>query len=264
MNKSLAPITCKNCGNTFQGNYCNTCGQKVIDKRFTLKLFLRDALSVFNLERGFFFTVDQLFRNPGNVLKEYLSGRTKDYYHPLKYIILLAGLSTIFVLITNTFDNTIEFTSRLAESLTEESASSSSNLQSKMQEILRNYINVVAILMVPFFALSFRIFFARSKLYYGEHMIVSCYALGTSTLISILFTIISGFFPNLMVLNVTLGFGTQFLIFAIFYSRLLNKNIIISFLLSTVSIIFGFIIMLIFSVLIGSVIGIVLKKMGVI
>ena len=40
-------IECKNCGNKFEGNYCNNCGQQYIKQRFTLKKVIINGFTSF-------------------------------------------------------------------------------------------------------------------------------------------------------------------------------------------------------------------------
>ena len=65
---------------------------------------------IFNLEKGIFHTIKQLILNPGIVITEYLNGKTKAYYNPLKFLFLMAAISAFFAIISNTYDNSIELT----------------------------------------------------------------------------------------------------------------------------------------------------------
>ena len=70
---------CKACGEKLTGKFCSTCGQKVIEGRFTMKQIFADALTaVFNVEKGFFFTIIKLYTQPATVVKGYINGITKN------------------------------------------------------------------------------------------------------------------------------------------------------------------------------------------
>ncbi len=70
-----AERTCKNCGNTFRGRFCNHCGEKVVDAAD--RSFGRMAESILNaftfLEGKFWRTFTTVIRHPGR-----LSARIRD------------------------------------------------------------------------------------------------------------------------------------------------------------------------------------------
>lgn len=90
---------CLNCGNSFEGNYCNDCGQKHNVTRITWKeLFHNVPHMLFHLDDGFFYTIRQLLLDPGQTIREYLEGKRKRYFNPFVMLLLLAGLcSTLYV-----------------------------------------------------------------------------------------------------------------------------------------------------------------------
>ena len=56
---------CKNCGTLITGNFCNNCGQKKykrIDKKYLIDEF---QYTILHTNKGFFYTVKNLFKNPG-------------------------------------------------------------------------------------------------------------------------------------------------------------------------------------------------------
>ena len=91
-------ISCKNCGTAFSGNYCPHCGQKHLSDRYTLRKLLWEAWAVVtNVEQGFWYTTKTLFLNPALIITDYIKGKTKPYYNPLRYLIIWAVLSITFI-----------------------------------------------------------------------------------------------------------------------------------------------------------------------
>lgn len=245
MNNNLETVVCKNCGNTFQGNYCNICGQKVITSRFTFKIFIIDAIeSTFNIERGFFFTVQQLLKNPGKAIKEYLGGRTKDYFNPIKYLVILIGISVLIALLNNAIDESYKYTTDITKKYVE-NAQETDELAQKIIPFIKRYFNVFMILMVPFYSLGFKIFFSRSKLYYTEHLIINCYAYGTGTLLSFIVSLLFMFLTVPLTIQSLIGSLLLLLIYIYFYHRITEKNLISSILLSVSAMIVGLIFIII-------------------
>ncbi|MFC2104972.1 DUF3667 domain-containing protein [Bacteroidota bacterium] len=262
MKKNLETVICKNCSNKFQGYYCNICGQKVIKSRFTFRIFIIDAIeSAFNLENGFFFTIQQLLKNPGKVLIEYLNGRTKDYYNPIIFLILLVGLSALITVMSNSFDNSIQYTTDLTNNITE-LPKVQDPFVIKIQSFLKSYLNVFMILFVPFYTIGFRLLFSRSKLYYTEHLIINCYAFGTVTLIGIVAAGILIFIPNTTGIEAIIGWLILISIYPYFYHKVTEKSFIGSFFLSILSMIIGLVLFMTIFMIIAYAILIVMKKLG--
>lgn len=94
--------TCKNCGNTFSGKYCNQCGEKVYtahDK--SIPHFFEDAVHfITHFEGTFFTTVKAMATRPGQWSKDYCEGKRKPYFRPLSFFMLLVILYLLFPLYT--------------------------------------------------------------------------------------------------------------------------------------------------------------------
>jgi len=85
-------MKCKNCSNDFIGEYCNTCGQRVTD-RITIKFIWSQIVEdIFNVDKGLIFTIKQLWLNPGKTSADYIEGKRKNYYGPIKYLILWTAI----------------------------------------------------------------------------------------------------------------------------------------------------------------------------
>lgn len=91
--------TCKNCGHIFEGKYCNQCRQEAATARITWGEVARQLrLATVDVDRGFFFTIQQLFRQPGTSIKEYLEGRRVNYSNPYFFVLLMAGFTSLLFL----------------------------------------------------------------------------------------------------------------------------------------------------------------------
>jgi DNA-directed RNA polymerase subunit RPC12/RpoP len=101
-------ILCKNCGTQLseQDAYCSNCGQKIIKERYTVKRFWGELIRIItNVERGFWFTLKQMFVAPATVISNYLNGKTKPYYHPFRYIFIWASIAVVIGLYFHFYDN---------------------------------------------------------------------------------------------------------------------------------------------------------------
>ena len=84
---------CKNCRNTFQGNYCPHCGQNRHTPRFTIRNAFQNILSgFFNIDHGFSRNLIELLYRPGYMIRDYLKGKRVHYYKPFQPLFVLAAL----------------------------------------------------------------------------------------------------------------------------------------------------------------------------
>jgi len=249
-------VTCKNCGNIFTGNFCNICGQKVINSRFLFKQILIDFFeATFNLDKGFFFTLILLLTNPKKVINEYLSGRTKRYFNPIKYLIIIAGLSALIVIATKSFDKNLDVVNSI-------SSDEISSVGLKIINFMKSYINIIMLMLVPFFAFSFKLFFLRTKLNYTEHLIINCYAFGTGILIINIPSLIFAFINGVSHLQTVIGFIIQITVYAYFYHKLANRKLIIDILAAITAFFLGMIFMTLAYILLMQLIILILVNLS--
>lgn len=81
--------SCAVCGAAVSGEFCSDCGQKRLAHRLRFGQLLGDLISrIFNHERGLWHTCRQLLVQPGQVARDYVSGRQKPYVNPLTIFFL--------------------------------------------------------------------------------------------------------------------------------------------------------------------------------
>ncbi len=248
---------CKNCNNTINGLYCNNCGQKVIKERNTIKHFFRLISDSFDIERGLLYTAKMLFANPGKIINEYLAGRTKDYYNPLKYLLLLAGISALIMIGTDIFDanvgNTNEFFGLEKQK---------TKFQSQLNDYIKSFLNLIPFLTLPFYGLISKWVFRKYKLHYAEHLIMNCYLIGQTTLITLFLLFMVYLIPSLMVYFQLIGFAIFVAYFTYSVRSIFKINIAKSFLSSVAIYLFGMFLFFIFIVVTMLIVMLILKLSG--
>jgi hypothetical protein len=100
-------MVCPNCSNTFTGHYCNECGQKSSDAKYTLKGMISDLfLSAVHVEKkGLPYTLVQLTVRPGEAIKKVIAGQRLHLYPPFKFLILMGALVIVFSVRYKFFQN---------------------------------------------------------------------------------------------------------------------------------------------------------------
>ncbi len=91
-------VHCRNCGNVFTANFCNSCGQKKFSQKDkSLKVIFEEMFHFLtHFEGTFFKTFKTVLLNPGRLTAEYCMGIRKKYYKPISFFLLLIFLYLLF------------------------------------------------------------------------------------------------------------------------------------------------------------------------
>jgi len=159
---------CKNCGTSFEGNYCSHCGQKANVKRFMLKNIHGEFIhGFFHVNHGILFTIKELFIRPGISIRGYISGKRVTYFNPFTYLVLLSILAGFG------FSH-----SGMLEHVRENFMASGETLQ-----FTRKHFSYRLLLSIPAYTLMTWILFRSFKYNFAEHFIVNTFLMSQSTLI---------------------------------------------------------------------------------
>ncbi len=162
--------TCKNCGNVISENFCANCGQKKY-KRIDGK-YLKDEIqyTLLHTNKGFFYTVKNLIKNPGKTTKNYLDGNRVKHYKPILLAFVLSGITTFISYKVLNMGEVMEaffkeFYQQKGQNFT----------YGSINTILANYISFLMMLMIPMAAvLSYLVFRKQGHNYY-EHVVINAF-----------------------------------------------------------------------------------------
>ena len=236
---------CKNCGNTFQENFCNSCGQKWITKKFTLK----DSISwlfgtIFNFEKGFLFTSKELIVRPGATINNFLSGITIRYAHPFRFLFIWATLSALLGVYLNVYEESGLMINRLAGQTEEQIERARETMV-----FMKQYMSFIMMTMVPFIAFGTYLITKRKGYNFAEHLIIISY--GNSSAIIIGLPIIAAYFfvPNHAILSYT-SLTIGMLVNGRVLAKTLDDHFIIGFFKYLLGFLIGFILLMILMVVV--------------
>ena len=100
--EKLERHVCLNCGDTYEGDFCRSCGQPAMTERISLKnSFVNFVSSFFSIESGFLHTIYEVWYRPGYMVMDYITGKRKPYYKPFSLLIVMAAL---YIIATHVFD----------------------------------------------------------------------------------------------------------------------------------------------------------------
>ncbi len=183
---------CKNCGSEQIDNYCSNCGQKIYTKRFTVRSFFFVILNTLSIERGFFYTAKLLFTHPGKVVNDYIKGKTRSHYNPLKYLLISIGIYAFLIIGLNILDSSIETSNKILNK-----AENPLQMPKKIMDSFKQIVNFLPLLIIPITSLLSKWFYKSKKLFYGEHLIINCFLFGQIFILISLFTSVVVIFPLL-------------------------------------------------------------------
>lgn len=181
-------MNCKNCEHILEGEYCNHCGQKSNVGRITLSTLLNELTeSIFQIDKGFFHTLMQLFTRPGKSIREYLNGKRRKHFKPIAYLITF---STIYFIMSKMIGQ-----NTWMDDLITGFAEGGSNKE-EIPEILtwfaKNYA-YTTLLLIPVFSFTSFISFWGAGKNYIEHLVINSYATGQQAILYSIFAILKKF-----------------------------------------------------------------------
>jgi Protein of unknown function (DUF3667) len=156
-------ISCLNCGKSFKGSFCSHCGQSAKVTRFTLAhVFTSDFLQkIIYFNKGFFFSVKELFTRPGHSVREYMAGKRVSH---LNYFSLLVIVIILFSLVE-------EITPFHFADLSDDGK----EIASSLEELVKKHPKIVYVGIIPYYALFSFLFFRKARQNYAEHFVLNTF-----------------------------------------------------------------------------------------
>lgn len=170
-------MVCKNCHNSFEGNFCNNCGQSAETHKINFHFLWHDIQhGLFHFENGILYTAKQLFTRPGKSIREFIEGKRVKHMKPISWVIILA---TVYgLLYSGLHINSLEE----FKSLSTESERAGFE---KINHWLASHFSWAILLTLPFYAIGSFIAFRKQKNNFVEHLVLNAYVAGQKLLMHI-------------------------------------------------------------------------------
>lgn len=169
-------MNCKNCNKQIEDNFCAHCGQNTKVDKLNLPNFLTELSdSVFQVNRGLFYTIKKLFTKPGHTIREFLEGKRKEHFKPIAFVLTL---STVYFIVSQISDHPTlidDFISGISNGGEERGLSTNS---SPILKWLSDNYAYTALLLLPIFSFASYLSFLGSGQNYLEHIVINSYITG--------------------------------------------------------------------------------------
>ena len=201
-------MNCQNCNSKNVENYCPNCGQIKVISRITFADLIKDLLgNLSNFESTFFKTIKYLIIKPRIIITDYINGKRKSYFNPIKILLLVLTVKTILEI--KIINNDTKTEQSLADEL-----------------INGDYWKLIFIfIFIPFFSFFSKILFKKYNYSYAEYLIINSYLFSITSL----FTIVIYIFKILFFENLNSGTSSMVISFITLnwlYINIFNKSII--------------------------------------
>jgi len=184
-------MICKNCKNKVEGKFCSNCGQSSKVRRIDLSNFVSEVSeSVFQINKGFFYTLRELSVRPGGTIDDYLIGKRKNHFKPIAYVL---ALSTVYFLLTKITGQSTWVDDVVTGWVNGANGQKTDfDLPKATKWFAKNYAYATLILL-PVFSLASYLAFFKSDKNYLEHIVANSYITGHQAIIYAVFAT-AGFF----------------------------------------------------------------------
>jgi len=183
-------MNCKNCGEPVDGYFCSNCGQSTKVAKLTLKTFLTEVSEgVFQVNRGFFYTLIHLFKSPGQSIQYFLDGKRKRHFKPIAYALIL---STIYFLISRTTDQDTWIDNMIIGFSSYESEAS---IPPSLIWFSENFAYTNLLLLPVFSLASYTCFLGYGKNYL-EHIVLNAFITGQQAIFYLAFNLLTLFIQS--------------------------------------------------------------------
>jgi len=175
----MIAITCKNCGNYFQGNFCNQCGERAYNEnnKSIVHFFEESFHFLTHLDNKFLKSVWLVFTKPGFLSYDISIGIRKKHFKPVNLFLLGVILYLLFPffqglnLPLKSQLNEVygPYVKMLVNQKTENKMLSTDEIAKKYDAKSPRFAKILLLVIIPITGLALSILFYKKGKYYFDH-----------------------------------------------------------------------------------------------
>lgn len=169
---------CKKCGADLSDEFCSKCGSPKSLKRIDGSYILEEVVSVFNFDKGIFYTIKELLIRPGENVKKFIHNDRNRLVKPIIFVIVCSLIYTIAQQLLRFEDGYVNAGGFGDSAITE------------VYGWIQGNYGYANILMAIFISFWLKLFFKKYDYNFFEIIILLCFVMGIGMLIYTLFGII--------------------------------------------------------------------------
>lgn len=163
--------------------------------RITLKRISNEILTVFNLDKGFFYTFFEILKRPFESIQSYLYKDRSKLVNPFRFLILTVAAQVLIMRIHQGGFHLIE---KMNAKNIEKFKANDLVIEAttKSQEFAFQYMNIISLLSIPLISFATYYLFRKMKMNYAEHLVTNSFITGCGSAISFLVGLLTFYIKN--------------------------------------------------------------------
>lgn len=198
-------MNCKNCGNSIGEKFCSYCGQRTSVSAINFRA-LRDEFqnNIFQINRGFLFTIKELTLRPGHAIRDFIDGKRKPYYKPISFLLISVTLYIFISYLLNIDSFLAEFLNNFKDGW--------DNVESQKDQLkltdggiidwLKTNQTYLVFVFAPIFSFASYIAFLKASYNYYEHLVLQLYITGQQFIMITVFTCVVFFNQEILAIAI--------------------------------------------------------------
>jgi hypothetical protein len=184
-----------------------------------------------NLEKGFWYTMRELFVRPDQVIKEYLSSITVKYYNPFRYYFIIIAVSALIQISLGIFDLQ---QSTIREAFNPNMSEEELQRQLAMMENVKKFLNFIPLIVLPFVSILFYWIFKKGGWNFAEHLISTTFVYAQTSILGLFMMLALYFMPQYISYSIPISFLISAAYFGFVYKRIFSMSFGKAFFLSLI------------------------------
>jgi hypothetical protein len=185
---------CKNCGHSFDGNFCNNCGQSSKTKRLNLLFIWHDIQhGLLHVNKELLYSIKEMFTRPGSTIREFIDGKRVNHFKPFSFVIVIAAIYGVLYHF---------FHIHIVTSMVNDFANAPTITIKKFDEWRLSHLYIIELVYLPIISFSSWFVFRKSHLNFTEHFVLNAFITGQVLIVNLILLPILVIYNETPTLNV--------------------------------------------------------------